>query len=205
MKARNLELDSSARVNAQHSTKSVEHYTPRTIVEAARRALGGRIDLDPASSTLANRTVGARRIFTELDNGLAQPWHGNVLMNPPGGRLKNKSMQCVWWRKCYAEWLARRVDAVVVIAFSIELLQNAQGGTSGELTPLDFPFCVPRKRIAFCSPDGDTVVQKTSPTHANAIVFLPNDAPGSIELFCSAFEAIGQVVVPAAKAWSRRR
>lgn len=55
----------------------VEYYTPPFIIEAARRVMGG-IDLDPASSEIANRTVKATRYFTEADDGLQQEWNGRV-------------------------------------------------------------------------------------------------------------------------------
>lgn len=48
--------------------------------------LGG-IDLDPASSALANRTVEATTYYTINDDGLDQPWSGRVWLNPPYGRL----------------------------------------------------------------------------------------------------------------------
>jgi hypothetical protein len=71
-------------LNAKHSSVSAEHYTPINILEAARTVLGG-FDLDPASSIEANQLVRATRIYTEKDNGLALPWEGRLLVNPPGG------------------------------------------------------------------------------------------------------------------------
>ena len=61
---------------------SSEWYTPAYIAEAARRVLG-TIDLDPASSEAANKTIQATRYFTRADDGLLLPWHGNVWLNPP--------------------------------------------------------------------------------------------------------------------------
>ena len=63
---------------------SVEYYTPSKYIEAARRVMGS-IDLDPASSKLANETVKAKVFYTKADDGLAYglDWEGNVWMNPP--------------------------------------------------------------------------------------------------------------------------
>ena len=63
-------------------TGDVEWYTPVEHIERARRALGA-IDLDPASSRLAQGRVKAARYFTIEDDGLTHPWHGRVFLNPP--------------------------------------------------------------------------------------------------------------------------
>lgn len=59
-----------------------EWYTPSEYIEAAR-AVMGEINLDPASSEIANKTVKADHIYTVEDNGLEKPWFGNVWLNPP--------------------------------------------------------------------------------------------------------------------------
>ena len=71
--------------NIKHSSATVEHYTPIWLVEKARYVLG-EIDLDPASSPIANEAVKARRVFTAEQNALWQPeWKGRTFLNPPGG------------------------------------------------------------------------------------------------------------------------
>lgn len=62
-----------------------ECYTPPEFTDAARTVMGG-IDLDPASSEIANRTVQASMFYTQEDNGLTRDWSGRVWLNPPFAR-----------------------------------------------------------------------------------------------------------------------
>jgi phage N-6-adenine-methyltransferase len=59
-----------------------EWYTPAQYVEAARACLGS-IDLDPASSAVAQQTVRAGRFFSRDDDGLRHEWRGRIWLNPP--------------------------------------------------------------------------------------------------------------------------
>lgn len=70
------------------TSNNTEYWTPSSIIEAARDTMGV-IDLDPASSELANERVLAHQYFTKEDDGLKQKWFGNVWMNHPFGRVEN--------------------------------------------------------------------------------------------------------------------
>lgn len=70
---------------------SHEWYTPQRYIEAAREVLGG-IDLDPASSALANETVKAARYFTIDDDGLSKTWR-----NGGGGYWMQGMAQSTIW------------------------------------------------------------------------------------------------------------
>lgn len=176
---------------ARHTCDSPEWYTPSPFVESARHLMGG-IDLDPASHEEANRTVKATRYFTAKDNGLWQPWSGRVFLNPPGGLVNE------FWCKLVLE---AGVDQAVWIGYSLEQLQTLQLA-GADCTPLDWPLCVTRKRIAFVENEAKRAARieklkalgkkpnaKSSPSHSNYIVYL---GP-RISEFVSIFSQFGQV------------
>ena len=83
-----LELTTSGLLKAAKSphvaqnTGESEWYTPFEYIACAK-AVMGQIDLDPASSEIANKTVGAKKYFTFEDDGLSKEWYGRIWMNPP--------------------------------------------------------------------------------------------------------------------------
>jgi phage N-6-adenine-methyltransferase len=88
------------------SSQRHDWKTPAEIFDRAQRALG-QIDLDPCAGS-GNRY--ARRHFTPREDGLAQPWHGRIFLNPPYGRQVAK-----WIRKLTDEFDAGRVTEVVAL------------------------------------------------------------------------------------------
>ena len=180
---------------AQHSSQSVEWYTPPEIVEAARETMGV-ITLDPASSARANETVRATRYLTQEENGLGQcVWQGNVFLNPPGGKINKRSQAVVWWECLIDNYLTWTKQAVFV-AFSLEFLQTAQQSPLAGMQPSDFPICIPKQRLKFLDESGQP---QRSPTHANAIIYLPPSSGRleSIGRFQRCFSPIGNVIIPA--------
>jgi phage N-6-adenine-methyltransferase len=71
-------------LSVHFSSESPEHYTPTEVLDAVIACLGA-IDLDPCSNK--DRHVPAAKHYTAADDGLVQPWHGRVFMNPPYGRV----------------------------------------------------------------------------------------------------------------------
>jgi hypothetical protein len=59
-----------------------EWYTPKEYIEKVREVLGG-IDVDPASSDFAQKTVKAKIHYSILNSGLDKSWIGTVYLNPP--------------------------------------------------------------------------------------------------------------------------
>jgi phage N-6-adenine-methyltransferase len=153
---------------------SVEWYTPSRYIEAARKVLGG-IDLDPASSTLANKTVKARKFYSERDDGLTREWHGRVFVNPPYGKGSGQ-----FATKLVEEYEAGRVSAAV-------LLINAYGFDSGWFQPLwDHTLCFTDHRIVFTSPQRGT----GGPANANLFVYFGK----AEQRFVRAFAEFGAIV-----------
>lgn len=68
----------------QLQSESDDYITPPIYIEAARRVMGA-IDLDPASTPIANRVIRASAIFTIKEDGLSHQWNGRIWLNPPYG------------------------------------------------------------------------------------------------------------------------
>jgi phage N-6-adenine-methyltransferase len=118
-----------------------EWYTPRRYIDAAIDVLGG-IDLDPASSLAAQKTVSASKIFTKDDDGLSREWHGRIFLNPP------YSLPLIhqFTEKFIGEYEAERIDAGIV------LVNNCTDTGWFHALLSRFSACFTLGRIAFEAP-----------------------------------------------------
>lgn len=161
---------------AEHSSKSVEWYTPVEYIGAIQSVLG-YIDLDPASSHEANRVVEATHFYTKADDGLTKDWAGRVFLNPPYGRGIDK-----WVSKLRTAWENGEVDSSI-------LLVNAATSAGWFQKLWGLPMCFPRKRIKFWRPGGAA----TRPTHSSVFVLF-SDRTDEHEAFKYHFGEFGFVV-----------
>jgi hypothetical protein len=153
-----------------------EYYTPPAILAAARLALG-TIDLDPASSSQANKFVEARQFFSEADNGLAQLWYGHVWLNHPFSRNGNRQ----WIQKLIYEHKSGRVTEACCITY-------AATSESWFRPLLSFPQCFLVPRTNYLLPNG---LVKTGVTKGSVVTYLgPN-----LDSFTAAFSRLGVVKV----------
>ena len=187
---------------AQHSSKNDAWMTPVWLIEAARDVLG-TIDLDPASTAEANLRVKATYLYGAPQNndlverdhhGIAQIWGSpeypqNVWCNPPGGKTgpapKDPSRTALFWDHLLEERTRGHINHALFLLFNIEGLRTCRHATS-------FPFCIFDKRIAFDNPDGSS---NRSPTHANALIYVPGHADCS-DVFAETFQSHGSICGP---------
>jgi ParB family chromosome partitioning protein len=173
----------------QHSSETFEWYTPEYIVEMARAVLGS-IDFDPATSVEANEVIKAGKILTEGDDALSCEWpqQQSIFMNPPGKKSNgNKSMAGLFWAKL----MEQDVKHAIVICFNLNQLALTQSYHKKSM--LEFPICIPRKRLSFNRPQRSTG-KVGSPSHNNAIIYVPNTVDNT-DKFVEIFSSLGKVKV----------
>jgi hypothetical protein len=95
------------------SSESNEWYTPLEIISLVKEVLG-EIDLDPASSEIANKTVAAKNYFNS--QGLENIWWGNVFVNPPYG---TGGLQGKFLTKALTEYIEGNVSQIIVLTKAV--------------------------------------------------------------------------------------
>jgi hypothetical protein len=115
---------------------SSDWYTPPEYF----KALGLTFELDPCSPG-PGHWVPAKQIYTKADDGLFQPWHGLVFMNPPFGGRRG---QVPWLRKFFAHGNGIALVAARTSAdwFYEVVVPNAE------------LLCFPNGKTKFHRPDG---------------------------------------------------
>ena len=147
-----------------------EWYTPSEYIEAAREMMGG-IDVDPASSVLAQETVKAGVFFSVDDDGLKQPWRGKVWLNPPYAQPAIHDFMA----KTVEEWNAGNMEEGIALTHNYTDTRwfhlAAQAAEA---------ICFTRGRIGFLSPDG----KKAAPTQGQAFFYFGQRREEFADAFC---------------------
>jgi hypothetical protein len=167
------QLSAHERINADSG--NFEYYTPANITLAARAVMGA-IDLDPASSAVANLNVKAAKFYT--DRGLEQPWAGRVWMNHPFSKEHNAD----WIAKLVSEYESGNVTEACCICY-------ASTSEKWFRPLLAYPQCFIHKRTNHLLPDGTV---KKGCTKGSVVTYLGE----RVENFAAVFELIGTVKVP---------
>jgi hypothetical protein len=190
------EAATDLRTNPMHSIGTDDWGTPGELVTAIRTTMGA-IDLDVCSHWYWNEhVVRATEHYgtqaptahgEEFVDGLARPWRGRILCNPPGD--KRGELVKAFWRKAQWHPNAHRGDALCWVGYSLEQLQSLQRIAS----PLAWPTCVIKGRVRYLRKvDGGPPVPGGSPTHGSFVTLLSFDHRMR-ERFRQTFKAFGHV------------
>jgi phage N-6-adenine-methyltransferase len=134
-----------------------EWYTPTEYIEAAREVMGG-IDLDPATSSAAQRAIRAAQFFTRGDDGLSKPWAGRVWLNPPYSQ-PDIAHFC---HKLVTEVASGAVEQAILLTHNY-----TDTAWFHEAESIAAAICFKRGRIRFMGADGD----ECAPTQGQAFFY----------------------------------
>lgn len=165
-----------AGVRGATGTGENEWYTPADHIALARQVMGG-IDLDPASSHVANRVVQAATFFSAETNGLDKEWAGRVWLNPPYAQ----PFIAQFAEKMVQEWNRGYVKSAIVLTHNYTDTAWFQG-----LAQRASAICFTRGRVRFVSPSGELA----APTQGQAFFYFGSD----VDIFADVFGDVGMVV-----------
>jgi hypothetical protein len=181
-----------------------ELITNYDLVSSAHAILDG-IDLDVASSRVANTYVEAREYFTPSDDGLnLQQWYGSVYLFPPSGAYfwdKKKqrwkmtrtssptliSSHAVWFRRLYKEWLAGNIKHAVYFSNCPDMIRYDQ-------RIFDFPICI--LRTAPCLIRNSNKGIDNHKTCTSFVLYMPpqDSSADAVEKFVEIYSEKGRVL-----------
>jgi DNA N-6-adenine-methyltransferase (Dam) len=157
--------------------------SPPTVIDPARRALGGTITTDPASCAEANSWINAEIWYSVDHSGLHRdhPWRGTAWINPPYGRGESSAGAFV--DRLVAEMKARNVTAAITCL-------NLNSASSQWFDPVWEHAAVHliwRGRINFIKPAGDA---DSSPSKGTILSYFGPDPSA----FSREFERYGTLL-----------
>ena len=181
-----------------------ELITNSDLIVAANEVMGG-IELDVASSKVANEYVKAPAFFTPSDDGLnAQQWYGNVYLFPPAGAyfwdIKHErwkmtrasspsltSSHAVWFRKLYRSWLAKEIKQAIYFTNCPDMIRY-------EPKIFSFPLCILRVAPSLLRHNSQGIKQHRTCT--SMVVYLPptDSSDVAVERFIDVYSERGHIL-----------
>ena len=163
-------------VHISNNSGENEWYTPKHIIESARVVMGD-IDLDPASSELANDIIQAKDYYTTKEDGLKQDWHGRVWLNPPYSQPEITNFAKAVTSKIYDEIMILVNNATETEWFRM------MAETSNAI-------CFISRRLKFIDVNGKP---SGSPLQGQAVLYKGDN----VDAFIEQFKEVGLCMIPA--------
>lgn len=170
------EIRDALKVHVGQNSGEYEWFTPQPYIDAAVAVMGA-IDLDPASTAVANQIVKAAKFHTLDDDGLAQPWEGRVWMNPP---YSQPAVQQFAERLCDEVAQGNVTQACVLVNNATETAFFQRLASSAAA------LCFPSGRVQFWHPDKESA----APLQGQAVLYFGSE----VEAFRREFAPFGFVV-----------
>lgn len=184
--------------------EDLELITNKDLVAAAHGLLGG-IELDVASSKVANTFVQAEKFYTPSDDGLnAQEWYGKVYLFPPSGayfwdkksdkwkmtRSSSPSLvssHAIWFRKLFKFWYSRQVSEALYFSNCPDMIRYEQ-------QIFDFPVCILRTAPNLIKNTSQGISRHKTCT--SLLVYLPplKNTEDAIQNFVDIYSEKGRVL-----------
>ena len=159
------------KVHVEHNSGiNNDWYTPPRILDAARNAMGW-INLDPASSDVAQTLVKADHYFTEEDDGLTKDWFGSVWLNPPYAKGWVKKFM----DKLHHEYIYGEVTQAIALVNNGTETVWFQGAASGCSA-----ICLPKGRIRYLTAD---LSSSNGPLQGQVLMYFGRDVNSFVRSF----------------------
>ena len=130
----------------EKSSKTDVHPTPAKITDFLYQFF--EIDLDPCSDM--GKNIKAKKHYTIEDNGLEQPWQGNVFINPPFSEVAQ------WSQKAIADYQSGNITELIFLSKF-----DARVGWFKPLMNTAPLFCVVEGYVSYEGNDGDPATFST--------------------------------------------
>lgn len=181
-----------------------ELITNYDLISSAHALLNG-IDLDVASSKVANGYVQADKFYSPKDDGLnIQEWYGKVYLFPPRGayfwdkanerwkmtRASSPSLvssHAVWFRKLYRSWMKREVTEGLYFSNCPDMIRYEQ-------KMFDLPVCILQTAPTLLKNTSEGVFSHKTCT--SFLVYFPPaiDTDKAIEKFIDIYSPKGRIL-----------
>jgi ParB family chromosome partitioning protein len=153
--------------HVKYNSGNDDWYTPIDIINAVKNVLG-EIDLDPASSKIANKNINAKVYYTIDEDGLNKEWDGRVFLNPP------------YSRPLCSKFLEKLINSPKITEAILLINNNTETIMTQKIFSKMSLICLPKHRIKFLDTNGNP---KGSPLQGQLLAYCGKNRQKFIDEF----------------------